>query len=87
MLITSFYSHVMCPRRCGAEPEVSIVDPLTLVYDCECDFTRYLKVCCVCFPQEVLRWIQDVVADIGSEVTLDQLKDYIHKTLKSGRVL
>lgn len=41
----------------------------------------------VCFHQEVLRWIQDVVADIGSEVTLDQLKDYIHKTLKSGRVL
>lgn len=36
--------------------------------------------------QEVLRWIQDVVADIGSEVSLDQLKDYIHKTLKSGRV-
>jgi len=34
-----------------------------------------------------LRWIQDVVADIGSEVTLDQLKDYIHKTLKSGRVV
>jgi hypothetical protein len=36
--------------------------------------------------QEVLRWIQDVVADIGSEVSLDQLKEYIHKTLKSGRV-
>lgn len=37
--------------------------------------------------QEVLRWIQEVVDDIGSEVSLDQLKDYIHKTLKSGRVL
>ncbi|KAG0592340.1 hypothetical protein M758_1G238700 [Ceratodon purpureus] len=37
--------------------------------------------------QEVLRWIQDVVSDIGSEVSLEQLKDYIHKTLKSGRVV
>lgn len=37
--------------------------------------------------QEVLRWIQQVVDEIGSEVSLDQLKDYIHKTLKSGRVV
>lgn len=34
----------------------------------------------------MLRWIQQVVDEIGSEVSLDQLKDYIHKTLKSGRV-
>ena len=66
---------------------MSVLDPLTLFDDWECDFTRYLKICCVCFHQGVLRWIQDVVADIGSEVTLDQLKEYTHKTLKSGRVL
>ncbi len=36
--------------------------------------------------QEVLRWIQEVVAEIGSDVTPEQLADYVHKTLKSGKV-
>jgi hypothetical protein len=36
--------------------------------------------------QEVLRWIQEVVAEIGSDVTAEQLSEYVHKTLKSGKV-
>eukprot|EP00245_Coleochaete_scutata_P000256 TRINITY_DN1030_c0_g3_i1.p1 TRINITY_DN1030_c0_g3~~TRINITY_DN1030_c0_g3_i1.p1 ORF type:complete len:177 (+),score=46.22 TRINITY_DN1030_c0_g3_i1:2-532(+) len=37
--------------------------------------------------QEVLRWLDDVVADIGLHPTKDQLKDYVLKTLKSGKVV
>lgn len=37
--------------------------------------------------QEVLRWIKSVTNDIGSDVTTDQLKDYVLKTLKSGKVV
>ncbi|CAM6123053.1 unnamed protein product [Calypogeia fissa] len=39
--------------------------------------------------QEVLRWIQDISADIGpgTDVSVQQLKDYIWKTLKSGKVV
>jgi citrate synthase len=37
--------------------------------------------------QEVLRWIQEVVAEIGSDVTAEQLSEYVHKTLKSGKVV
>ncbi|MCO5570378.1 hypothetical protein L7F22_024098 [Adiantum nelumboides] len=37
--------------------------------------------------QEVLRWIKFVVKEIGSEVSTDHLKDFVLKTLKSGKVV
>ncbi|KAL4561481.1 hypothetical protein LXL04_033647 [Taraxacum kok-saghyz] len=37
--------------------------------------------------QEVLLWIKSVVADCGENVTTDQLKEYIWKTLNSGKVV
>ncbi|KAJ7551568.1 hypothetical protein O6H91_06G020700 [Diphasiastrum complanatum] len=37
--------------------------------------------------QEVLRWIHEVVKEIGTHVTTEQLKDYVWKTLKSGKVV
>jgi len=37
--------------------------------------------------QEVLRWIKSVVVEVGTDVTTDQLKEYIWKTLKSGQVV
>ncbi|KAL4589658.1 hypothetical protein LXL04_002566 [Taraxacum kok-saghyz] len=36
---------------------------------------------------EVLLWIKSVVADCGENVTTDQLKEYIWKTLNSGKVV
>lgn len=36
--------------------------------------------------QEVLVWIMKLQEQVGKNVTEDQLKDYIHKTLKSGQV-
>lgn len=36
--------------------------------------------------QEVLRWIQDVVKEVGADVTTEQLKEFVWKTLKSGKV-
>jgi len=36
--------------------------------------------------QEVLLWIKSVIEETGSDVTTDQLKDYVWKTLKSGKV-
>lgn len=37
--------------------------------------------------QEVLRWIKSVVAEIGTDVSNDQLKEYVWKTLKGGQVV
>lgn len=37
--------------------------------------------------QEVLRWIQDVVKEVGADVTTEQLKEFVWKTLKSGKVV
>ena len=37
--------------------------------------------------QEVLVWLTNLRAEIGDDVTEDQLKEYIWKTLKSGRVV
>ncbi|OEL38291.1 Citrate synthase 4, mitochondrial [Dichanthelium oligosanthes] len=36
---------------------------------------------------EVLLWIKSVIEETGSDVTTDQLKDYVWKTLKSGKVV
>uniref|UniRef100_A0A0D6R2F9 Citrate synthase n=1 Tax=Araucaria cunninghamii TaxID=56994 RepID=A0A0D6R2F9_ARACU len=37
--------------------------------------------------QEVLRWIKAVVAEIGTDITNEQLKEFVWKTLKSGQVV
>ncbi|RZC77446.1 hypothetical protein C5167_001631 [Papaver somniferum] len=37
--------------------------------------------------QEVLLWIKSVVSECGENVSKDQLKDYIWKTLNSGKVV
>lgn len=36
--------------------------------------------------QEVLLWIKSVMEETGSNITTDQLKEYVWKTLKSGKV-
>lgn len=36
--------------------------------------------------QEVLLWIKSVVEECGENVSKEQLKDYVWKTLKSGKV-
>jgi citrate synthase len=36
--------------------------------------------------QEVLRWLQELVAQVGSDVSHKQLSEYVYKTLKSGKV-
>ncbi|CAK9201387.1 unnamed protein product [Sphagnum jensenii] len=37
--------------------------------------------------QEVLRWIQGVVKEIGADVSTEKLKEFVWKTLKSGKVV
>lgn len=37
--------------------------------------------------QEVLLWIKSVVDECGENITTEQLKDYVWKTLNSGKVL
>nr|XP_051194244.1 citrate synthase, mitochondrial-like [Lolium perenne] len=37
--------------------------------------------------QEVLLWIKSVMEETGSNITTDQLKEYVWKTLKSGKVV
>ncbi|KAJ0988126.1 hypothetical protein J5N97_006482 [Dioscorea zingiberensis] len=37
--------------------------------------------------QEVLLWIKSVVKECGENITTDQLKDYVWKTLNSGKVV
>jgi citrate synthase len=37
--------------------------------------------------QEVLRWLQELVAQVGSDVSRKQLSEYVYKTLKSGKVV
>lgn len=36
--------------------------------------------------QEVLNWLLKLQQDVGKNATEDQLKEFIHKTLKSGQV-
>lgn len=36
--------------------------------------------------QEVLVWLMKLQSEVGKDVTEDQLKDFIWKTLKSGQV-
>ncbi|KAL9334252.1 hypothetical protein Peur_074391 [Populus x canadensis] len=36
--------------------------------------------------QEVLLWIKSVVEECGQDITTEQLKDYVWKTLNSGKV-
>lgn len=36
--------------------------------------------------QEVLVWLMKLQKEVGKNVTEDQLKEFIHKTLKSGQV-
>lgn len=36
--------------------------------------------------QEVLLWIKSVVEECGENITTEQLKDYVWKTLNSGKV-
>ncbi|GLJ52091.1 hypothetical protein SUGI_1107880 [Cryptomeria japonica] len=43
--------------------------------------------CQLLSDQEVLRWIKSVVAEIGTDVSHDQLKEYVWKTLKGGQVV
>lgn len=40
----------------------------------------------VLLSQEVLLWIKSVVEECGENITTDQLKDYVWKTLNSGKV-
>ncbi|KAJ6984307.1 hypothetical protein NC653_022543 [Populus alba x Populus x berolinensis] len=35
--------------------------------------------------QEVLLWIKSVVEECGENITTEQLKDYVWKTLNSGK--
>jgi len=35
----------------------------------------------------VLLWIKSVVKECGENISTDQLKDYVWKTLNSGKVL
>ncbi|KAG0587297.1 hypothetical protein KC19_2G154700 [Ceratodon purpureus] len=37
--------------------------------------------------QEVLRWIQGVVKEVGADASTEQLKEFVWKTLKSGKVV
>jgi len=37
--------------------------------------------------QEVLRWQLAMQKEVGGDVTHDQIKEYLWKTLKSGRVV
>ncbi|CAM6032358.1 unnamed protein product [Sphagnum compactum] len=37
--------------------------------------------------QEVLRWLQELVAQVGSDVSRKQLSEFVYKTLKSGKVV
>ncbi|GJN19261.1 hypothetical protein PR202_gb06516 [Eleusine coracana subsp. coracana] len=37
--------------------------------------------------QEVLLWIKSVIEETGSDISTDQLKEYVWKTLKSGKVV
>ncbi|CAM6050826.1 unnamed protein product [Sphagnum compactum] len=37
--------------------------------------------------QEVLRWIQGVVKEVGADVSTEKLKEFVWKTLKSGKVV
>ncbi|PIA48594.1 hypothetical protein AQUCO_01400879v1 [Aquilegia coerulea] len=37
--------------------------------------------------QEVLLWIKSIVDECGENITTEQLKDYVWKTLKSGKVV
>ncbi|AQK60106.1 Putative citrate synthase family protein [Zea mays] len=37
--------------------------------------------------QEALLWLKSIIQETGSDVTTDQLKDYVWKTLKSGKVV
>ncbi|KAJ6904806.1 hypothetical protein NC652_022747 [Populus alba x Populus x berolinensis] len=37
--------------------------------------------------QEVLLWIKSVVEECGENITTVQLKDYVWKTLNSGKVV
>lgn len=40
-----------------------------------------------CFPsQEVLLWIKSVVDECGESISTEQLKEYVWKTLNSGKV-
>ncbi|RWW83562.1 hypothetical protein BHE74_00007926 [Ensete ventricosum] len=41
---------------------------------------------CFLWSQEVLLWIESLVRECGEDITTDQLKDYVWKTLKSGKV-
>jgi hypothetical protein len=36
--------------------------------------------------QEVLRWVQGVVKEVGADVSTEKLKEFVWKTLKSGKV-
>jgi hypothetical protein len=36
--------------------------------------------------QEVLLWIKSVVEECGENISKEQLKDYVWKTLNSGKV-
>lgn len=36
--------------------------------------------------QEVLLWIKSVVKECGENITTEQLKEYVWKTLNSGKV-
>ena len=37
--------------------------------------------------QEVLRWLEGVSEEVGADVSQEQLKEFVHKTLKSGKVI
>lgn len=38
------------------------------------------------FCQEVLLWIKSVVDECGENISTEQLKEYVWKTLNSGKV-
>lgn len=46
----------------------------------------FLTYCHCILLQEVLLWIKSVVDDCGENVSTEQLKEYIWKTLNSGKV-
>ena len=56
-----------------------------------CALRRLLLLFCplislIMWLQEVLLWIKSVVDECGENITIEQLKEYVWKTLKGGKV-
>lgn len=78
----SFFKKISCKFALRFSQPAWILRYMNFLYGPDLGCLTFVMMCL----QEVLLWIKSVVDECGENITTEQLKDYVWKTLNSGKV-